>query len=418
MKARHPGDSAQMGSPRRGRIEVIDSARGTAMLFVFLSHFVEAYFKASPHRSETFRVVTRLASPAFVSISGITLAVLFSKGAAWVQRTRDRLIDRAAFLLLVAHPLMIGAYFIRAPSRAGLRFLLITDTIAVCLVVGALLIPRIGPWRRAALGVTVLLIGWSASVGWMPPLGSWAWKIKDTLVGDWRDHWANYVFPVLPWLGFYVLATALGPWFVRSWDAGRQRRIAVAAAATGAVAFVAAAALNWAWDLASLVPWVHNHLAALAVLATAQKLPPTPVYFLRYGGLALVLFSVLLVADETAVGRRVLRWVAIFGRCSVVAYILQYYVYYALQYRLPHPPEAWAPLYFVSTVFLLWVLIRQWERANGNRLITVGYPGIFARGEAPTVATSIDGSAAVEASPTAIPVLERPPSDPSLNARR
>src|SRR5437764_6026228 len=220
-----------MGSIRRERIDVIDGARGVSMLLVFLAHFVETYFQASPERTHAFRVVTRIASPAFVLISGITLGVLHARGTQWAQRTRDRLIDRAAFLLLVCHPVMLGAYLINASTvRDGARILFITDTIAVCLVVGALLIPRLVPWLRATLGLGLLLIGWTVTVVWNPQLGTWAWRIKDLLAGDWRDHWANYSFPLLPWLGLYLIATSVGAWFVRRWDGGQQRRVAIVAA--------------------------------------------------------------------------------------------------------------------------------------------------------------------------------------------
>jgi hypothetical protein len=247
------------------------------------------------------------------------------------------------------------------------------------------------------------------TVAWNPLVGTWAWRTKDLLVGDWRDHWANYSFPLFPWLGFYLIATAAGSWFARQWSAGHQHRIARLAAIAGAGSVAAARAMEGVWQWAAPhLSLAQSHAVALAVLASPEKLPPTPVYFLRYGGLALILFALVLATQETIRGQRVLRWSSVFGRCSVVAYVVQYYVYYGFEYLLPRPPERWAPLYFVATVALIWAVVWCWERANGNRLITVGYPDIFHRVRSPALPPEND--AAFGAPAPAVAPEWQPPS--------
>jgi hypothetical protein len=349
------------------------------MLLVFLSHFIEACFHGAPGRLQAFKLITRIASPAFVWISGVTLAVLHTKGADWFTRTRDKLIDRALFLLLVCHPVMVGAYLIKVPTwHDALRVVFITDTVAVCLLVGVHLIPRLASRPRVALGLALMLVSWALMVVWNPPVNGWAWRIKDTLVGDWRDHWTTYNFTPLPWLGFYLIASAAGTWFVRSRDDGRLRRVRWLAAATGVGGVLAAQAIAAGWRAIAHLSALQGYAAPLALLASTEKVPPMPGYFLRYGGLALIMFALVLAAQETSRGQRVLRWAALFGRCSVATFVLQYYVYCGLVEVIPAPAERWLPATFVLTVILIWLLIRGWERANGNRLITVGYPA-FAR---------------------------------------
>jgi len=350
------------------------------MLLVFLAHFVEACGRAFPNRGHAFNLVTRIASPAFVWISGVTLAVLYEKSADWFKRTRDKLIDRALFLLLVCHPLIVGAYLMKVPSwHDALRVVFITDTVALCLVVGVLLMPRLASRPRAALGLALMLASWTLMVLWNPPVNGWAWRIKDTLVGDWRDHWATYNFTPIPWMGFYLIASAAGAWFVRSRDAGRQRRVGWIAAAVGVGGVAAAKAIEIGWRAAAHLSAVRGYEAPLALLASPEKVPPTPVYFLRYGGMALILFALVLAASDSVRGQRLVRWAQLFGRCSVATFVLQYYVYCGLIQHLDTPSLRWLPLHFAWTVVLIWLVIRAWEGANGNRFITVGYPRLVQR---------------------------------------
>jgi hypothetical protein len=99
---------------------------------------------------------------------------------------------------------------------------------------------------------------------------------------------------------------------------------------------------------------------------------------LFHGGLALLMFWMVLLAEETSAGRAFNHWAAIFGRCSLVCFIAQFYVYCTAVCVLPKPPEWVAPPYFLFTVGLLRLLVVFWERRGLNRLITVGVPRLAA----------------------------------------
>src|SRR5690349_2581270 len=167
-----------MADEARERINAIDVARGTAMLLVFLSHFLEAYYEPFPlTRPHLYQILTRIASPAFVSISGVTLAVLFGRNRVRFEETRDRLIDRGLFLILVGHPLFtIPYYFMVRPSwQAALRTVFMTDTIGAAVIVGALLVTRVGPRLRFWLGMGLLALAWTLNAIWSPRIPSLAW---------------------------------------------------------------------------------------------------------------------------------------------------------------------------------------------------------------------------------------------------
>jgi uncharacterized membrane protein len=369
-------------SQRPGRIDVIDVARGAAMLLVFFSHFLEAYFQSfrqiHPH---PLQLATRIATPAFVLISGVTLAVLFARGRDRFEATRDRLLDRGLFLVLVGHPLFAIAHrFIESSWADAFRVVFITDTIGLAVIVGALLITRVGARARLLLGAALLLTGWTLPLTWEPPIPGVMWAVKDFLVGDVRDQWLTYNFPPVPWLGLYLVASAAGVPFARAFARGTERALPLRLTLLGGASAALALALHFVTGALAAPGARAGHVGALTRLGTlTQKLPPSPAYMLFYGGLALVVFAALLLVHRTRPGRAFAAWVSLFGKSSLAAFLFQFYVYYIAVSLLPRPPEPLMPVYFVATVFLLRALVKAWEAGKWNRLITVGYPAFRSR---------------------------------------
>ncbi len=362
-------------SQSRGRIDVIDAARGVAMLFVFLSHFIEAFYRHGARPVPLF-LATRIATPAFFWISGVTLAVLYARHRDRWPKMRDRLIDRGLFLVFVGHLLFMPAHrFLGDSWRDTLRTVFVTDTIGLCVIVGAILITRVGPRGRLLTGLALLLTAWTLTLTWNPEIPSLAWRLKDFLLGDLRDPWLQYNFPPVPWLGVYLIGSAAGPVFERRHQDGRQKSLALPVTLLGAGLIVTA--LVWRGACRAIVEIAPAYAAAFAHLgALARKLPPSPAYLLLYLGCALLMFAALLAAKDTRLGAVVNRWVVVFGRYSLAAFLFQFYVYYVLVTLIPHPPGFLIPVYFVATVLLLRVLIAAWAGRDANRLITIGYPAI------------------------------------------
>src|SRR4051794_1183091 len=92
---------------RTPRLRFLDAARGTVMLFVFVSHFAVAYFSPQDRRGWILVDLGLIASPTFMLISGALIALLYHTQPREFQRLRIKLMDRGAFLLVVAHPLIL-----------------------------------------------------------------------------------------------------------------------------------------------------------------------------------------------------------------------------------------------------------------------------------------------------------------------
>ena len=101
------------------RVSSIDLARGTAMFFVCLAHFSGAYLW--PHGmkgAELLDIVSMVASPSFVLISGMTFGFLATLHPDDVRHLRIRLLDRGVFLLVVGH-LILATSQLRRTSMAA-----------------------------------------------------------------------------------------------------------------------------------------------------------------------------------------------------------------------------------------------------------------------------------------------------------
>jgi uncharacterized membrane protein len=87
------------------RVASIDAARGSAMLFVCLAHFTNVYFFLNGKEDIGIYLVLigMVASPTFVTVSGLVAGFLAVTRQSSFTRLRLKLIDRGFFLLLVGH---------------------------------------------------------------------------------------------------------------------------------------------------------------------------------------------------------------------------------------------------------------------------------------------------------------------------
>jgi len=405
---------ASAEAPRaRSRIELIDVARGAGMLLVFLSHFLEAYYHSFPEpRPQLYKIFTRISTPAFMCVSGLTLAVLFDRNRDRFAPTRERLIDRGLFLVFVGHPLFLISYYFTQDGSLGdtLRVVFVTDAIGFAVVAGALLIARVGPRARLALGLTLLATAWVATALWNPPIPSVAWRLKDLLVGEWRDVWLSYNFPPVPWFGVYLVASAAGAVFARAHREGNEAKLPRQTVALGLVLLAAGVVVHFALRaLAGATSATAAHLGALDHFASPhEKLPPSPVFLLTYVGItALLLAGLMRALGGSKLGRTFAWYVLPFGRNSLPAFVMQSYVYFVAVQLLPRPPQVLLPLYFLATVIVLRAAVNFWERKKLNRFLTVGYPALFRRSAAGAGASAAAADVRPVA-PTTPPEAPRP----------
>src|SRR5262249_38277518 len=151
-------------------------------------------------------------------------------------------------------------------------------------------------------------------------LGRRGW-IEELLVGAWHEHWLAYNVPPLPWLGLYLVASALGSLFARLHDQGRRAQLRQVFLALGGAALAAGlllrVGLGWLAERVAS-PVLKEQLIALGIVI--QRLPPSPTYMLFYSGVALLMLTLLLTVESTAWGAALIRWLSVFGRNSLVCF--------------------------------------------------------------------------------------------------
>ncbi|MFZ5891861.1 MAG: heparan-alpha-glucosaminide N-acetyltransferase domain-containing protein [Myxococcota bacterium] len=370
------------------RVQAIDVARGFAMSLVFFSHFSRHYYYVvgAVELHEALRWLTRVSTPAFVLLSGMMLGLLRHERRADFSNTRDKLIDRGLFLLIVCHPLIALAE-IPVALGAGqpwyeplIHQVFITDTIAIALILGALVAQRCGLRDRALLGASILVLHWLCEVVSAPSGHSLLLALREVLSGRLSEPALAYGFPILPWFAVYLLGSGLGESFARWRERGNPSKQSAIALRFGlaSIAFVVLlkATLQPLKAVQSGAPdWIHR---VLRLGSVAEKLPPSVAFVAFYGGVALIGISSCMAAEvvDHSRGRSlgtVRRWTVLVGRNSLVAFVLQFYVYYTLVYLLPKPPLWTSPAYFAGTFLLLLAALKFCDTHRLNAYFSVGY---------------------------------------------
>jgi hypothetical protein len=351
------------------------------MLFVCLSHFTSSFLDPwknaalSPALAAfgVFAVdVSLIATPSFILISGIVIGFMYEIDRVKAAALRQKLIDRGLFLLLVGHPLQAAAYVNAEGVGVALRWSFVTDAIAVAILIGPTLVFLTATRFRLVAGTLLLILSWAAAL-WQPHSSAGVVINRYAFGGSSGEGFVG--FPVIPWLGVYLLGTTLGQrmglltvssaeskieWFVR--------RVGATAVAIGLGFFVVKRLLR------TFVPaGIASHREIDAFLgALTQKYPPGLLYLLTFGGAGLVLISVMITLSREARWDGLTRPFATVGRASFFVFVLQTYVYYLL---LPAAhlryPQLW-PAYFLATLLILMLASAVWNRFGANRYLTVG----------------------------------------------
>jgi uncharacterized membrane protein len=355
------------------RIRPIDAARGSAMLFVFFSHFVEFFFRRYHLPLDLAYAVTMIASPAFLSISGIMLGILFCTRPEKYPATKSSFIRRGIFLLTVGRVLIFIAHIpISGGWQEALRWGFMTDAIGCSILVGPLLMERLGRYRRVLLGMLMYVVSWGVAILWIP-VDTPAMVFKEALVGSFGSGTRFYtdVFPILPWFGLYLAATALGEYLGDQIVGGREARLIWTTLRIGMIAIGSAVSVFAFRSLLERTFGDSISNQTHMLLSPLQKLPPGPIYLLFYGGCAFLMLFVLLRFHENRAVDRYSSIVEIIGRNSLFVFIVQYFVYFALFPLLDFPKPSLWPLYFATSAAVIWGLALLWDKGKMNKYLTI-----------------------------------------------
>jgi hypothetical protein len=364
------------------------------MLFVCVSHFNSAYFERLPGRefeASLLRDLTLIASPTFITISGLLLGFLTRARPRDAPALRIKLFDRGLFMLTVGHVLIALAH---VPIAGGIgpafEWGFITDVIAVGLMIGPVLVDRVPPARRLALAGGLYAFTWLVVATWHPDSAGLQ-RTKEYVFGP--SHFLDGVprlvfdcFPLVPWLAVYVAATVLGEYLGRRAAAGRGAELVpmLVRVVLGCLLVVV---------LVKGVPFALKRvgLADTGVLLWTlgwpfQKQPPSLTYLGIFGGLGLMLLSGLLLIDARPSLRRVLAVPAALGRASLVMFIAQYFLYFSVFVWWSPPYTPFWPLVLLASLVVMIGVGVLWARFGRNDVFGVGYRWLVAA--APSTAAS------------------------------
>ena len=351
------------------------------MVFVCLAHFNDVYLGGLPAHERQFTIVQRvamLASPTFIVISGVLLGFLYRWRPEGMPALKAKLIDRGLFLLTVGHLLIVGAHIpVAGGLGAALEWGFITDVIGLGLLIGPVLVERVGSGARLALAAAAYAVSWMVVAGWRPE-SSGLERAKEYLIGP--AHFLNFgprlvfeCFPVLPWLAVYVAATVLGE---RLGALSADRRAEVAKTTLTRIAVVCfligLAVKGGPLTLRAVGLWPSSELA-WTLGWPFQKQPPSPAYLALFVGLGLLMLRGVLAIAAHPERRRWLTIPAALGRASLAAFIVQYYVYFTLLAWWKPPFSPFWPLLFVASAGVVIAATLLWERHGNNDLFGVGY---------------------------------------------
>ena len=346
------------------------------MMFVCLSHFGDAYLQPNNGWLSLWWVyrVTMIASPTFMILSGMMLGLLYRTHRERFRDIQVKLIDKGLFLLTVGRVLILVAHVpLAGDLHAALQWGFITDAIGVNIIVGSLLIPRIGSVGRIGLGAGAFALSWAMIIFWHPHdlVSS---MLRAALAGELSPSdpmvYAD-IFPLLPWFGLYLCSTCLGERLAdKAATHGRQAAKLFLRLGVLCGALAVALRLGWAvskrWGLVSDSSFGWQHL-----FQQGQKLPPSPAYLLFYGGAGLILTAGLFFAESWQAIDWFLQLTSQMGQTSLFVFIFQYFVYFSfLVMAAPAYSPIW-PAYFLVSLVVVVFVAQLWYRNGLNRFLTV-----------------------------------------------
>lgn len=364
------------------RLHELDAARGVAMLLVCMSHFVSIHFvrdvESNVRLVEAFWAVSKLATPTFVLVSGILMGYQFETAAS-AARFRMHVLDRALFLVTIVHMILALLFIPRFGFWRAVSTVYITDILAFCIVVGRLVLPVMGGKSRLILGGICAAVDWFIWQFWAPadPL---AMLLKTVFVGSPDVAGRTLYFPLLPWVGWYLVGSSIGGWLNehRSKNPARSsRRLGTIGVGMIAVAL----AIKTALVLQSFSLGVTLNSMLVPYFSPFQKYPPGLGYLLVMGGGALVLLSVFLSPAKPAWLTRFESLVEPIGKNSLLVFMAQYFLYFTIIDLFVGPgmavPLTVSVLGFAFTLLGIWAFARLCQRYKASRFLTMGLSEIL-----------------------------------------
>jgi uncharacterized membrane protein len=367
---------------KTARLLELDATRGAAMLAVLASHSTAYLRNYDSTLGLSLFTVGLLATPTFLLLSGMINAYLIATAGHKAEQLRARLLDRGLFLLVVVHLVLCLTHVIWEPvSTAFGRNFFITDAVGICLIVVALIGRYATRNQLLCGGLGLLVTAWLITNNLKP--GSEAGQLLMRLlvgkpyVGD-EEGW---IVPIVPYLGLFLIGVGAGiEYSGRRLHGTPIQSIARVFLIVGVSAVVVVFIAKLCWLAAK--PFVPDQYHALLSRLTdpRQKMPPGPAYIFWFGGAGMAMTGVIAWFSDRQPGRQIAEALAVIGRSSLFIFVVQYWLTDAAAalMHLQGGPWLWLTALLVS-IICTWLAAFVWDKANGNRLLTLGLRKTFAR---------------------------------------
>ncbi len=329
------------------------------MVLVCLAHTNRNFATSSPELFQALTYVARIAVPTFLLLSGFIAGHLLQDAHG---RARMAFVDRALFLLIVAH-LLIG--LAELPELGLVNWLfarsVITDAIGAALLMGVLL-RGASAGALAAIGFTMFLASWCIATYAHPQ--SESAQMLAAVLFDLPTPVATQIdAPLIPYMGVFLLGMALSKCLQKELLA--NARIA-AARRLAPLAVIAISAGLAVW-------YIGKHLPSPVYLLS--KRPPAPAYLLLFGGLGLLMLSAFLRGQPAWLLSPIIRIASTIGRASLMCFVLQDWLLFVVPWAFGFSDATsvtfWLAYLAVSLV-ILYGVSRWWGSVDGNRFLTIG----------------------------------------------
>ena len=257
--------------------------------------------------------------------------------------------------------------------------------IALCVILGSLVIKVTPSFSRIILGLAVYAISWIAVVAWNSELRLLL-TVKAIAVGDVPLSSSGtgsaflfpIFFPILPWFAVYILSSCLGERIASLYDNGMKQTAHRSLFKLGGLMLSIGLTLKMIQEL-----FFHFHVLETgsiisALMYPSQKFPPGVCYLLVYGGTGLLLTSFFLWIEAAGLLKRVSEVMRTVGQASMGVYAAQFFIYYTVfSLLVSHtnlaPLYMW-PIYWLASLYLLFKFAQFWKRAGLQSFLSVGYP--------------------------------------------
>jgi len=372
------GDAKPVGGPR---IVGLDQARAIALIAMLWAHSSDAWRARLSwpwlHGTGSM-LLERFATPAFVTIFGLTLgAVRWSpRGADAVGRVRARMLRRAGILLACT---VVGALpnWVALAVEGGtapVDYLFVSYSILEFYALAVLTLAVAGEWLRArSLGTCIAIGGLLLLVEQVCASRLLGSKLDSALLEWLRMILVSGQYAYLGLMGWALMMIPLGVHLGRGWRADRRVRSLWLLVLVGILTTMAGVFLGLEGDYR--LPRTAEGVAQSLVDQLGARGRPQLWFFMMFGGVAVAASGLLGLADRiTPLVSGLLHPLSLLGKNTLAIYISSGLVMpsiFAIRWRWGYGHTRYelmvVGLFVAFTLALLWRTERADRRSSARR---------------------------------------------------